>query len=302
MERTKVELFKGRAKEGVVEGGPVEKEPEYLRGESSAGLGVVDAHLLCVRCGYDLFGQGVNEKCPECGAWVIEALRWRDARGNTQARKWLSRVNSGLWIVFLMALVRMVVFKGTGTTSASGVGFCVVLGLVAMFGWYLMTRPATWMREYGPEDTRKRRQMLAALALAEVCGSLMEAGARSHSVPGDVFLVATPMVIAWAAYLVMKHWRGEIGEKVKWFAWQWMWCVRVFIGAMGVLGASGVLRLSGKMGWVSYGVLSWASTLNMAGIVVGLCACGVGFAVLADACWRMVDQARMDGVLRTTSD
>lgn len=55
--------------EGATSSGP-EREPRVLDG-------VIDEHVYCAACGYDLYGSHVG-RCPECGA--VGAYRWPTVR------------------------------------------------------------------------------------------------------------------------------------------------------------------------------------------------------------------------------
>src|SRR5689334_14362146 len=39
------------------------------------GEGVVESHLPCVSCGYDLYRLPVEARCPECGAAVLTTIK-----------------------------------------------------------------------------------------------------------------------------------------------------------------------------------------------------------------------------------
>ncbi len=149
----------------------------------------VQEAVLCARCGYDLRGLRVDQRCPECAAPVRNSMRAQDLqyaapeflqaliRGSTLAM--CSAIVACIWIVLGVMLVLTVISAAAARGGAPPSGLMVTLavvgtigpvacGALGVIGWWLLTTrdPAAGGKI---KDARIRKSMRVCTVIVGAC-------------------------------------------------------------------------------------------------------------------------------------
>lgn len=251
--------------------------------------------VSCITCGYDLRGQSIEDKCPECGAPVEQSLRgdllqYADPSWLRTIARGAALVKWGVWlvvayiplviavaIVFGLVLAGRVsvVYENAATYFALGV---LVIGLLlGGAGAFLSTTvdPKTASQESGLSTRLLTRLGVTAVALvASLQGALMAIPSiASIQIIKSAGLVCVAIFIAYACAMMFR-WFGSLARRLpdpelekrfrKHFRYV-VWCVPA-------LGIAQVLKPAGGMAITSGGAVTIA-----AGILLLI----AGFALIA---------------------
>lgn len=222
-----------------------EQLPEHLRPSAPpttpGGLpsGPVRAGALCVGCGYDLAGLAPSGQCPECGTPIARSLRG-DLLAYAPA-EYLARLHRGAAIVVVTILVMVVYFVlsfGMGIyfafNSPSGTAPVVVealatmgglvLGLVLLYGWWLLSTPMPMHESTRMDKARiwvrgllianaglTALQFVTGLAMG-VSGSAGSAGVGAIGILMVVGVLST--LVSVAGYVVQMLYVAWLGQRI----------------------------------------------------------------------------------------
>lgn len=131
----------------------------------------VEQHLRCRNCGYDVFGQSVAGKCPECGAPVALSLHG-DMLYNADPR-WLKRLGRAATLTAILmtfgALWPMVALVVALLSSERALDLWVIVAMVCTAVWLIGVLAATAKE---PAEDHLTREELWLRCLA-VCALLL---------------------------------------------------------------------------------------------------------------------------------
>ena len=130
----------------------------------SSDQSTVPEHRACIRCGYDLFGQAADGRCPECGIKVRASYRGgrrekpkNSQRQAAQFRRYIARDRRQLWgapLAWIIAIAVAAVCRLRGGPA----GWYVFAGVLAIIGTlgYLGLRSDIRARERKLADAERR--------------------------------------------------------------------------------------------------------------------------------------------------
>lgn len=175
----------------------------------------VKDEVLCARCGYDLRGLTVDQRCPECAAPIRNSLRAKKLE--YAAPEFLNTLIRGALLAKLSAIIALATVALTGLLILTAISFAaagtppggvmvvmtalwvvgpLACGALAIFGWWMLTS-----RDPGAggtrRDSRVRKVLRVCTAVVGACwliSCVPMAAQQLMSLPPSVYIPLTASV------------------------------------------------------------------------------------------------------------
>lgn len=172
--------------------------------------------LPCVGCRYDLRGLEPTGTCPECGKDIE-----RSARGELLRfahPKWVRRLAIGADCIIIGTIFSLLTIGWGFHTPLYErlwyLGWWLVPGIVALFGYYLITRPDPEGIGHGPSAGLRHAVLIVALLKFVLNGWQATFASQHHDEPMPVLREAVSNVVSLAFILVVGHFAMQLAQRL----------------------------------------------------------------------------------------